>query len=497
MKTSASRGHLDPEAAQRYHLLIVGGGTVGLAAARYAAELGARVAVVERHRLGGDRLTYVLPSVRLIRATRALRATSDAVAPLGHLARTADDVDYAEVLRGARGPRPEDARRTGTAYLCRLGIDIFTGSGRFVAADALEVGRRRLRFRRALIATGSRAVVPQIPGLEEAGYRTPETLFTLDQPPRRLAVLGAGARGCEMAQAFARLGSEVHLFEPRGRILHRCDPVAADRIEQALRGEVHLHLETTIQRLRSTGESKLVIHTDGPTKSTFGRTSDRQTAVDEILIAVGEAPNVERLGLEAAGVDYDLSGVDVGRRLRTTNRRIFAAGGVIAGSGFEHVDSAARLAVRNALFVRRLVPQRPTTARAVLTAPEVAWVGLDAEEAAAGGRRIETLTVPLNDAIEPRPENMLEEFLRLYLGRRSGRIVGGTLVAANAAELIAPLALAVRHKMRLRPFAADLVPYPADGNVYRRAAADWRRRHKSRARALLELFFKWSSWSPR
>lgn len=388
------------------------------------------------------------------------------------------------------------------AELLDLGVDVFVGHGRFIAGDAVEVGDQRVHFRRALIATGGRPIVPPVPGLEEVGYRTPAELLELDRPPARLAILGTGGRACELAQAMARLGHEVHLVGSGQRLLPDCDAEAARQVDAALRYEkIGLHLATEIRAVQPGTAGGGVLEIEASTPSGDGTGDTLTLQVDDIVLAAGQRPNVERLGLEAAGIDYDLSGIEVGRRLRTSNRRIFAAGGVIAGSGLEHIDSGGRLAVRNALLFRRLVHRRPVAVRAVLTTPEVAWVGLEAAEAT---RRpaVDTLTVPVTQPVARPAEPAADaarpaSLLRLHLGRYSGRILGGTLVAPRASELIAPLALAVHRKMRLRHFAAGLVPYPADGNVYRRAAAAWQERRVSPAKALLRFFVRLSSWPPR
>ncbi len=459
----------------RYHLVVVGAGSAGLASAALAAELGASVALIERHRLGGDRLCYRIPAAAVIRAARDRR--------------TDGDDDAGGIFRRARRLRIAAAASSGAGSLHDLGVEVIHGEARFVASDAVEVDGRRLEFQRAVVATGARTAVPRIEGLGDVAFRTPETLFELTARPSRFGVVGAGSRGCEMAQTFADLGCEVHLFVAGERLLPGRDLDAAAIVAEAMRRDgVQLHLNSRALEVRRRGDRHR--HPEVRVLLPAGRP---EVVVDELLVATGPTPNVEGLGLEAAGVEYDLSGIEVDRQLRTTNRRIFAAGGVVTPEGDAWglsppglaVDADARLAVRNALLFRHLERRRRTVPRATYTRPEIACIGVGAEEAAASPERIETLTVPLADAdrgglfdgAEPRVKG---GFLRLHLKRRSGEVLGGTLVAGRAAELIAPLAIAVNRKMRLGDFAEIPLPHPTRGEIYRRAAFVWRRRKARR-----------------
>ncbi len=466
----------------RYQLAIVGAGSAGLASAAFAAELGARVVLIERDRLGGDRLRYRVPAAVVIRAARE-RVDRDL---------STDEAAFTDLFKRAQELRSADNARN----LSALGVDIIYGEARFVAADALEVEGQRLEFRRALIATGARTTIPQIAGLDDISYRTPETLFEMNARPGRLAVLGAGSRGCEIAQMLAQLGSEVHLFVAGERLLPERDREAAEIVVGAMRRDgVELHWNSRSLEIQPRDDGVWIAFPDDPT----------EIRVDEVVVATGPQPNVERLGLEAAGVEYDLGGIEVDRRLRTTNRRIFAAGGVVVsnGQGFEGSHSAlvadadARIAVRNALLMRRLKRRRSSVPRATYTRPEIARVGMDAREAEAT-RAVETLTVQLADIDRNRlwggadsSRWMREGFLRLYLKRRTGKVLGGTLVADGAAELIGPLAIAVNRRLRLGVFADIPLPHPTYGEIYRRAAFMWLRQ-VARRRARSPIAARWA-----
>lgn len=450
---------------ERFHLMILGGGTAGIAAAETAAALGARVALITRRELGGDRVSYGAPRISLLGTTQ-----------------TAERTTFAEALAKARSLRSLVAAENDAERLRGLGVDVIVGQGRFVASDAIEVEGRRLHFRRALVATGAQPKTWQIPGLEKVEILTLATVFELERPPRRLGVLGGGARACELAQAFARLGVEVHLFERRARILGRCAADAAEIVGAAMRRDgVELHLGRDVESVRDRGSKKLVVLAP----------DSREIEVDGLLLADGRAPNVTGLGLEAAGVEYDLSGIEIDRRLRTSNRRIFAVGDAVSTRAHPHADDAARAAVYNALLRRRLQAPRAVP-RAVFTRPQIAWVGLDAEGLEDAPPRIETLHLDLSASDPARRDAPATGFLRLSLHHRTGRILGGVLLAEDAAEAIAPLALATRHGLRLVSFAEALSPFGARADMYRRAALKWRKVHRRSPlpRALFELLLR-------
>ncbi len=459
-------GWRNPVPAERYHLVVVGGGTAGVLAATLAAERGVRVALVERRLLGGSRLHGgCVPSMAWVAAARAWHAAGAVHRRFGGPAVHGGTGDFGAVAQRMRHLRAAVSSLDAAEHLAELGIDVFFGAGRFVAGDAVEVDGRRLRFRRALIATGASPLVPQVPGLEEAEYLLHEDLFSLTEAPSRLIVVGAGASGCEMAQAAARFGIEVAVVEAAPRILPRLEADAAAVVQRAMaRDGVRFLLGAeVVEARREEGACRLVVE-----RPEAGR---EVLTADQLLIAAGRAAAVEDLGLEAAAVQYDHSGVDVDARLRTTNPRIYAAGDVASPVRSSAVAaSQARVVVANALafgrrrFDARLVP------RVVHTSPEIACVGV-----AAGGRS-ETLRVPLAAVDGARLEGEDDGFLELHLRRGSDRIAGATLVAERAGELIAPLCLAMTHRLGLRKLARTLVPYPTQTQVYRQAADLWRAR---------------------
>ncbi len=459
----------NPAPAERYHLVVVGGGTAGLVSAAGAAGLGARVALIERELLGGDCLNVgCVPSKGIIRAARAWHAAAHAAcfgAPSSE-----DGGNFTAVMERMRRLRADISPNDSAERFRDLGIDVFLGDGRFVGPDAVAVGEAVLRFRRAVIATGGRAVGLPIPGIEEAGYLTNETIFSLTELPRRLAVIGAGPIGCEMSQSFARFGSEVTILDTGDHVLPREDPDAALIVEKALeRDGVRYVPRTRIASVRRerNGARTVVYEREG---------RQEETTADEILVAVGRAPNVDGLGLEAAGVAYDRSGVAVDDRLRTSNKRIFACGDVASQYKFTHAaDAQARIVIQNALFFGRARASRIVMPWCTYTSPEIAHVGMYERDAEAAGIAVDTLTEPLSNVDRAVLDGEDEGFLRIHLKKGTDKILGATLVAAHAGDMIGELALAITAGIGLGKIAQTVHPYPTQGEIVKKAADAWRR----------------------
>jgi pyruvate/2-oxoglutarate dehydrogenase complex dihydrolipoamide dehydrogenase (E3) component len=456
---------VNPEPAERYHLVVIGAGTAGLVSAAGAAGLGAKVAILERHLMGGDCLNVgCVPSKGVIRASRAWQEARHAAERFGG-PRTDGPGNFGAAMERMRRLRAGISVHDGAARFRSLGIDVFLGDGKFSGPDAVEVGGKRLRFRRAVIATGGRAAVPPIPGLAEAGPLTNETIFNLTELPARLVVLGAGPIGCELAQTFARFGSQVTLLDMEGHVLVREDADAAEVVQKALqRDGVHLELGIKVLEAR---RGLVVIESQGQRK---------EIAADEILVAAGRAPNVEGLGLEAAGVRHTKHGVEVDDNLRTSNRNVFACGDVASRFQFTHVaDAQARLVIQNALFFGRSKASALTIPWCTYTTPEIAHVGLYEKDAKERGIAVDTLTVPLSSVDRAILDGADEGFLRVHLEKGKDRILGATLVADHAGDMIGELCLAITHGIGLGKIASVIHPYPTQGEVIKKAADQWRR----------------------
>jgi pyruvate/2-oxoglutarate dehydrogenase complex dihydrolipoamide dehydrogenase (E3) component len=472
--------HRTPTPAAMYDFIVIGGGTAGLVCAAGAAGLGARVALVERARLGGDCLNRgCVPSKALLRSARVV-GEARAGAALGVPA--AASPDFAAVMQRLRARRADIAPHDSAARLTSLGVDVFFGDAAFSGPRSVTVRTSNdpnlvLRFKRAVIATGSRPAVPPIPGLADAPFLTSENLFDLTRQPGTLAVLGAGPVGCEMAQAFSRLGTRVTLIESADRILSKEDAEAAGLLAARLIEEgVLLLTGSTVTGVRHEAGQIVLEHRGEAIRA------------DAVLVATGRAPRVEDLGLEAAGIEFDTAGVKVNDRLRTTNPRVYAAGDVCSRYQFTHAaDAMARIVLQNAFFAGRRRVSRLIVPWCTFTSPEVAHVGATGAEAIARGAA--TVTVQLTEVDRAVVDEAGPGFIRVH--HLKGRILGATIVAPSAGELIGTLALAMRHGHRLSDFAATVFPYPTLALALRQAADLYRRQALTApVRRLLRYYFK-------
>jgi pyruvate/2-oxoglutarate dehydrogenase complex dihydrolipoamide dehydrogenase (E3) component len=399
------------------------------------------------------------------------------------------DVDFGAVMERMRRIRAEISHHDSAWRFSReLGVDVFLGHAAFTGPDRLEVDGRTLRFARAVVATGARPGSPPIPGLAEAGFLTSETVFELTDRPGHLAVVGGGPVGCELAQAFRRLGAEVTLLSRGTQLLPREDPDAAEVLRQALlRDGVHLVLGATIAGVAREGPRKVLRLEAG---------GGAAVTADEILVATGRVPNVEALGLETAGVRATREGVVVDDHLRTTNPRIYAAGDVCLGWKFTHAaDAAARIVVQNALFGlagrRRL--SRLVMPWCTYTDPEVAHVGWNEREARERGVAVDTLVRGMGDVDRAIVDGDTEGFVKVHVRKGTSRIVGATIVARAAGEMLGELTLAIGAGIGLDRLSSVIHPYPTQAEAVRHVADRFRRRRLTPfARAVLGGWLRWT-----
>jgi pyruvate/2-oxoglutarate dehydrogenase complex dihydrolipoamide dehydrogenase (E3) component len=475
----------NPQPTGRYNLVVLGAGTAGLVAAAGAAGLGAKVALIEKHFLGGDCLNYgCVPSkavIRIARAAQSVREASDyGVHTIGGF-----KIDFAAGMERVRRLRAGISEHDSAERFKHLGVDVFLGEGRFTDRSRIEVGGQTLTFSRAVIATGARAADPAVPGLAEAGFLTNETIFSLTELPRKLCVIGAGPIGCEMAQAFRRLGSEVCIITRRDRILPREDSDAAAILRTRLEQEgVELIFGGRIVTAEKCGSTRqLVIERNG---------SITRVESDEILVAVGRKANVEGLNLEAADVAYDHSGVIVDDHLRTSNPRIYAAGDICSSFKFTHAaDALARVALRNALFFGRSEASSLVIPWCTFTDPEIAHVGLHEHEARKRGRDVVTHTVNLAEVDRAVLDGAADGFARVHMDAKSGHILGATLVSEHAGESISELVLAMTRGIPLSAFSSTIHPYPTQAEAIKRLGdISMRARLKPWLRNLFNSYFK-------
>ena len=479
---------VNPTPVGRYNLVVLGAGTAGLVSAIGAASLGATVAIVERHLTGGDCLNFgCVPSKALISAARAAAVARGAG---GFGIRTAPEpqVDFAAVMARMRRLRAGLAPHDSVGRLAGLGIDIYLGTARFVCNDTVEVDGRRLRFSRAVIATGARPAVPAIPGLGDAGFHTNETIFSVTERPRHLLVVGAGPISCELAQTFRRFGTAVTIIELSAGVLPREDPDASAIVERTLvREDITVVTNARILRVERRGGSlsRVVVYESGG--------QQREVAGDEIFVAVGRTPNVDGLDLAAAGIASDATGVTVDDSLRTTNRRVYAAGDICSPYKFTHAaDAMARIVLHNALFFGRKKASALVVPWATYTEPEVAHVGLSAKEAQRRGDTVTTLTVPLSTVDRAVLEDEAEGFARVHVDRRSGKILGATMVASHAGEMIGEITVAMRAGVGLSAIGFTIHPYPTQSEAWKRLGDEWNRtRLTPGVRTLLRSLLRW------
>ncbi len=477
---------INPTPVGRYNLVAIGGGTAGLISALGAAGLGGRAALVERHLLGGDCLNYgCVPSKALLEASRAVYQTTLGQRFGFRLSEPAR-VDFPAIMERMRRLRASISQHDSAERLRAMGVDVYLGQAAFTGADRLEVAGQTLSFRRAVIATGSQPAVPPIENLAEVGYLTNQTIFSLVELPRRLIVLGGGPIGCELAQAFRRFGSEVHLVHHGAAILKKESPDAAQIVrEQFEREGIHLHLRWQARSAEKMGDSKgLIIERNGEKKKLIG---------DAILVAVGRRPQIDGLQLEAAGIRASSDGIEVNDRLQTSNRAIFAAGDVCSRQRFTHAaDAMARLCLQNSLFFGRKKFSSLVIPRCTYTDPEIAHVGLTETEAAQQGIEIDSFRVEMTEVDRAVLDGDEQGFAVVHTRRGTARVVGATIVARHAGEMIGEMTLLMTERRSLGALANTIHCYPTQVEAFKRIADAYQR---TRLTPLLaRLLAKWLAW---
>lgn len=485
---------VNPEPAECYDIVVIGAGTAGLVVAAGAAGLGIglKVALVEKYLMGGDCLNLgCVPSKSIIRSARLIGEIAEAQ-NLGIRINGNIDIDFPAIMARMRRIRASISHHDSATRFKNIGVDIFLGNGYFLNKNSLEVGDKKLRFKKAVIATGARASKPEIKGLDEAGYLTNETVFSLTEKPRRLAVIGGGPIGCELAQVFQRLGTEVTLFHRGYHILNKEDIEAVEVIENRFKDEgIRLVLGYKLDRV--------VKNINGKTIYFAGNSETDAITVDEILVGVGRVPNVDGLNLEAAGVEYDQKmGVKVNDYLQTTNPKIYAAGDICMDWKFTHAaDAAARIVIKNALFspwgfgkakLTNLVMPRVT-----YTHPEIAHVGMSEQEAQARGVNINTIKISFENVDRAITDGETNGFIKILHEQGNDRILGATIVANHAGEMISEITTAMVNNIGLSKLANVIHPYPTQAEAIKKVADAYRRTLLTpNTRRFLEFLTKFS-----
>ena len=439
------------EESRAYDLTILGGGSGGLTAARLAASLGARTLLIEKERLGGECLhSGCVPSKSLIHVARLLVQARQAQRFVGGPVSLEPQMPQVaayiqEVIKQVQAVEQQSVE----------GVTLRFGDATFQSSNTLSLDGERIRSRAFLIATGSRPALPAIPGLEEAGYLTNETVFDLTALPSSLAIVGGGPVGVEIGQALARLGTKVTIIQRAARLLPREDPDVSLAIAGALQADgVTIYTQTTVTEVSQRDERKiLTVQQDQ---------QERQVEAEAILLAVGRQPNVAGLGLEAAGIAYNERGIVVNEFLRTSVPSIFAIGDVIEGAHFSHVAAyQASIAVRNALLP---FSQKRADAQIIpwctFTDPEAARAGLTPAEAEQRYQQVRVVIFPYAEIDRAHTDQQPRGFLKLVLAGKREQIVGAHVVGAQAGELLGELTLAMQQRLPLSALRSTIHTYP-------------------------------------
>jgi pyruvate/2-oxoglutarate dehydrogenase complex dihydrolipoamide dehydrogenase (E3) component/uncharacterized membrane protein YdjX (TVP38/TMEM64 family) len=471
------------------NMVVIGAGSAGLVAALIAATVRARVTLIERHRMGGDCLnTGCVPSKALIRSARI--ADYLRRAPEFGLQAASVGVDFRQVMERVQAVVKTIEPHDSVERFTSLGVDCVHGDARILSPWEVEVEGRRISARHIVIATGARPRVPELPGLAELDYLTSDTVWEIRERPGRLLVIGGGPIGCELAQAFQRLGSQVTLVTHASRIMPREDADVAEAVLTGFRSGgmvVHTDWEPRSFR-REAGAQYASFHTaEGP----------RELVFDRLLLAVGRDANVEGLGLEALGITLTSAGtVAVDEYLRTPIPTIYACGDVAGPYLFTHMAShQAWYAAVNALFgrFRRFKVDYSIVPWATFTDPEVARVGLNEDEARARGVAVEITRYDIGDLDRAIADGEARGFLKVLTASGSDRILGVTIVGYHAAELLPEFVLAMKHGLGLGKILATIHVYPTLGESSRFLASEWRKARKPRK--LLDWVERYHRWN--
>ncbi len=478
----------NPEPNNPYNLVVLGAGTAGLVSAIGAAGLGARVALIEKHLMGGDCLNYgCVPSKGLIRCATAWSDVHNAT-QYGITVDGDAKIDFAAIMARMRQLRADISKNDSVQRFTEAGVDVFLGTGHFTSPQSIDVGGQTLQFAKAVIATGGRATAPPIPGLSDTGYMTNETIFNLTERPQRVGIIGAGPIGCELAQTFQRLGSQVILLDIADQILIKEDADAANIVQTSLlRDGVEMRLNISLKSVEARGNDKILNYTDAEDKT-------QEVAVDIILVSAGRAPNVSGLGLEAAGVKFDpRTGVQVNDYLQTSNPRIYAAGDVASRYQFTHAaDFLARAVIANALFMGRQKASTLTIPWCTYTEPQIAHVGITEAQAKQDGIALDTFTQALDDVDRAILDGETEGFAKVHVKQGTDKILGATIVARNAGDMIGIYTTAITNGLGLGALSKVIQPYPTQAEVVRKTGDLYNRtRLTPRIAKLMSAWLRW------
>jgi pyruvate/2-oxoglutarate dehydrogenase complex dihydrolipoamide dehydrogenase (E3) component len=461
-------------------ICVIGAGSGGLSVAAGAVQLGAPTVLVEADRMGGDCLNVgCVPSKSLIAAAKHAHALRQG-GPFG-IAPVEPTVDMKAVKRHIDEVIAGIAPHDSVERFEGLGVRVIKARARFTAPDTVEAGGQRIKARRFVIATGSRPAVPPVDGLADVPFFTNETIFTNDVLPEHLIVMGGGPIGAELAQAYRRLGARVTILDI-GPLLPKDDPELVAVVRASLEAD-GVEILDRIEVVRAEPGPVVVIRAGG---------EERRIAGSHLLVATGRKPNIEELGLDAAGIAHDKRGITVSAGLKTSNAKVYAIGDVAGGLQFTHVAGYhAGLVIRNALFRLPIKAKPETVPWVTYTDPELASVGLGEAEAKAAGIAHEVVRWPFAENDRARTERATEGLVKLVVSKK-GRVLGAAIVGCHAGELILPWVMAVATRAKMSTMAGLIAPYPTRGEAGKRAAGAYftPRLFSSRTRKLVS-FLRW------
>jgi dihydrolipoamide dehydrogenase len=466
---------------KKYHLIVIGGGSGGLVCSAGAAGLGAKVALIEKHKMGGDCLnTGCVPSKAIIRTAKVAHdaKTASRFGLMGH----DFDVKLDEVLKSVRKVQENIARHDSVERFTSLGVDVYQGEYRFISKNQITNGEEVLEAKRFVVATGGSPFVPIISGLDKVSYLTSDNVWDLKELPGNLVVIGGGPIGVELAQTFARLGSKVTLVQSAERLLVREDPEVSELIKTRFESEgIKVMLNTKAEAV------------DDGLATIDAKGQSQKIAFDQILLAVGRAANVEGVGLEKAGIAFDRRGIKVDEYLRTSQKHIYACGDVVGPYQFTHTaDFQARLILRNALFPGKSKINYSVVPWCTFTEPEVARVGLNESEAGQSATAVDVFTYSLSDLDRAVCDRESEGFIKVLTQKGTDQILGVTLVGSHAGDLLHELTLAMHQKIGLKKVAQMIHIYPTLAEVSKRIADSYQRtRLTEGTKKLFKRYFKW------
>ena len=476
-----------------FNVVVIGAGTGGLVTAAGTAGLGGRVALIERNKMGGDCLNFgCVPSKALISSARLIQQIRNA--EKWGLDRQEPQFAFEKIFDRMRARRAKIAPNDSQERFESLGVEVFRGEGRFISPHELEVDGHKLHAQNFVIATGSRATIPSIEGLDAVPYFTNETIFDeLKQKPASMIVLGGGPIGCELAQTFCRLGVRVTVVQRRSQLLPREDRDVADFLEGCLTSEgVRVIKNTNARSVRENGDGTIALQL-------FDRESSCQTetpvVADALLIAVGRTPNFRKLRLKAARVEFGESGIHVNEFLQTSQPHIYAVGDVVGPFQFTHMaDAQARVVVRNILMPFQFLRQKmnySVVPWCTYTDPEVAHVGLSEKEAQKNATAHDLFRIDLSDVDRAVVEDEDVGFAKILTSKGSDKILGATIVGTHAGDLLHEFVLAMSAKIGLGKIASAIHAYPTLAELARKAGDKYnKRRLTPRARKIFSWLYE-------